>query len=363
MKFTCWGGRAAVFALLGALMLPVPELVQAADEAIRIVVAPLEVHASADTVRPAAHKVRESLVREIDELPGIKGLASAEGDEDITEKSLTREALSKIATVSGSAFVVYGSLTQLGGTYSFDARLYDPVSGKAKAAFFREGAGLDDLIEKMADLADEIERVVVVTAPPREVEAGNTQEGQVSEDTADPSNSGGASARTRSSSPLGLRVRDNKQPIAITSDTLEAINKANTVVFRGNVEARQAGLQIYCDVMTVLYAPDGKGIIKIVADRRVRIIQKSDRQVGGSSGDITATCDRGVYYNAEGRIDLTGNPVVKRGHDTIKGNKISVYLDDSRFTVRQAKVTISPEGMQALDEADGSETAEPNEGE
>jgi lipopolysaccharide transport protein LptA len=97
-------------------------------------------------------------------------------------------------------------------------------------------------------------------------------------------------------------VGDNKKPIAITSDSLEALNKQNTVVFRGNVEARQAGLRIYCDVMTVLYSPDGKGIVRIVADRNVRIIHDPAPKGGQRQEKIAARCARGVYYNDAGKI-------------------------------------------------------------
>ena len=218
--------------------------------------------------------------------------------------------------------MVYGSITQLGGTYSFDARLFDPKAGKASAAFFREGAGRDDLVAKLPDLVAEIRKAVEpAKVSVSETSPRDTGEGQVSSETADSSNEE-PEAEKPEKNPLGLRVRDDKTPIAISSDTLEAINTKNTVVFRGNVEARQSGLQIFCDVMTVIYSSDGKGIIKIIADRNVRIIHEGQGEDGPASSKITATCDRGIYHNAEGRIDLTGNPVVKRGHDTVLGDQM-----------------------------------------
>jgi hypothetical protein len=171
--------------------------------------------------------------------------------------------------------VLYGSLSQLGGTYSLDTRLYDASDARSRATFFREGAGSEDLLAKMGGLAQEVKRSLTATVP-----VADTGPGQVSRaatDTSRAGSSGGSGAASR----LGLRVGDNKKPIAITSDSLEALNKQNMVVFRGNVEARQADLRIFCDVMTVLYSSDGKGIVRIVADRNVRIIHEPAPMASG----------------------------------------------------------------------------------
>ena len=357
----CRWGREAVVALILSWSFCAPAW--GAEGDIRIAVAPLEVHGTTDTLESVAKDVRAGLRDGLGDLDGLAGVIAPRDAKDAIAEALTVEALERMAGTSNAAWVLYGSITQLGGTYSFDARLFDPKVRKARAAFFREGAGRDDLVAKLPDLAAEISKAVeparaeLSEAPPRD-----TGEGQVSGETADSSNEEPAAEKSRNN-PLGLRVRDNKTPIAISSDTLEAINTKNTVVFRGNVEARQSGLKILCDVMTVIYSADGKGIIKIIADRNVRITHEGEGAGGPKSGKITATCEKGIYHNAEGRIDLTGNPVVKRGHDTVLGDQISVYLDDNRFTVRQAKVTISPEGMRSLDSSDGGQDAGPGAGE
>jgi lipopolysaccharide export system protein LptA len=368
MKISRWGGGAFVVALLAAWIIPAQG--RAAKSDIRISVALLEVHGRGETLETTAREIRETLARELGNTEGFKGVAPLEGGKETTAEPLTIPALQRAARTANAAYVVYGSLTQLGGTYSFDGRLYDPELGQARAAFFREGAGREDLVAKLGDLASEIRGILVRSSPAQPGEqADDTDGGQVSEEEADSSSEEADSAsedpeeaNQERSNPLGLRVRNNKQPIAITSDTLEAINRANTVVFRGNVVAKQSGLRIYCDVMTVFYSEDGKGILKIVADRHVRIIQEPEAQAGGSSEAIVANCDRGVYFNEEGKIVLTGDPVVERGKDTVKGDQITVFLDDNRFTVRQAKVIISPEGMQALDRNEDGTAVEQNEG-
>ncbi len=354
-----WGGGTLAAAVAATWVLAASGW--AAKGNVRIAVAPLEVHASADTLTDTAKEIRHALARRLGEAEGIEGVESPK-NQDVAPTPLTIPALQRAARGAHAKYVLYGSVTQLGGTYSLDARLYDPGVGKAKAAYFREGVGREDLLAKLEDLAREVRGTVLPSAPAVAPVPADTATGQVS---AEPTDSSKKAKKARSApaegggNPLGLRVRNSKQPIAITSDSLEAINKANTVVFRGSVEARQSDLKIYCDVMTVLYAPDGKGIIKIIADRNVRIVREGTAKPGQRPDTITATCARGIYYNEQGRILLTGNPVVRRGNDTVKGDEIVVFLDDNRFTVRQAKVTISPEGVKTLNQPADAAAARP----
>jgi lipopolysaccharide export system protein LptA len=355
MRNARWGGGLAAWVAVA-----LAGMAQAKAEDLKVAVAPLEVHASAGTLADTAKEVRRTLAKRLDDEEGLAAALPERGD--TTREPLSVAALQRVARETSARYVLYGSLTQLGGTFSLDARLYDTRGGKARAAFFREGAGREDLLAKLQGLAGEVRTALVrVETPPQASPVADTAPSQVSAATAETS-SKGDKARGGPAKSLGLRVGDNKKPIAITSDSLEAINKANTVVFRGNVEARQADLRIYCDVMTVLYSPDGKGIVRIVADRHVRIIHDPAPKAGQKSEKITANCNRGVYYNDQGKIVLTGNPVVKRGSDTVRGDEITVYFEENRFTVRQAQVTITPEGVKTLGGPGGGATGSPARG-
>jgi hypothetical protein len=178
--------------------------------------------------------------------------------------------------------VLYGSLSQLGGTYSLDTRLYDTSGARSRETFFREGAGREDLLAKIGGLAQELRRSL--TAP---VRGSDTGQGQVSGAATDPSRAG-AREGSGAAGQLGLRVGDNKKPIAITSDSLEALNKQNTVVFRGNVEARQADLRIFCDVMTVLYSQTARGLSDRGGPQRRIIHAPAPREAPGRSPRLPA---------------------------------------------------------------------------
>jgi lipopolysaccharide export system protein LptA len=134
-------------------------------------------------------------------------------------------------------------------------------------------------------------------------------------------------------------------PIVVTSDTLEADNKAKIATFAGNVVAKQAQeketLFIYCQKLIVHYIdePDKKGappratekkgaaqqnkIDKIIATGQVKIVQ----------GEDVATGETATFYNEDQKIILSGNPKVWQGKNLVKGEEITVWIRENRSLV------------------------------
>jgi lipopolysaccharide export system protein LptA len=117
---------------------------------------------------------------------------------------------------------------------------------------------------------------------------------------------------------------DSSQPINITSDRLEADDAARQVKFLGNVVARQGEVVIYSAVLTLIYSEGSKEIERVEADRDVRIVQ----------GERVATGDKAVFYQADGRIVLTGNARVHEGADFVEGDVITVFLGEEKSVVQ-----------------------------
>jgi len=122
-------------------------------------------------------------------------------------------------------------------------------------------------------------------------------------------------------------------PIHIVSDSLEAYQQQQRVVFIGHVVAKQGELTIRGDRMTVFYLEQahpesdeerlaGK-IDRVEVDGNVHITQKK----------VVATGDRVVYFSEENKIVLTGKPRVERGKDFIQGEKITLFLDSEKSVV------------------------------
>lgn len=123
------------------------------------------------------------------------------------------------------------------------------------------------------------------------------------------------------------------KPIVIKSDTLEVDDKLKLVTFTGDVNAKKDNFVIDCQKMVVYYeeTPAQKetgevkaSISKIVAIGQVKIV----RDEGG-----TATSEKAVYYQSDEKMVLTGKPVMKRGNDSVEGDKITLFLKENRSIV------------------------------
>lgn len=135
--------------------------------------------------------------------------------------------------------------------------------------------------------------------------------------------------------------------IVVKADSLEIDNKKKIVTFSGNVDAKRDVFTMYCEKMDLHYVDRQSGasiektqfqVEKIVASGNVKIIR-----TGGGS----ATADKAIYYQAEDKVVLTGNPVVKQGKDSVEGSRITLYLKDNRSVVegsedRKAKAVLFP---------------------
>lgn len=131
---------------------------------------------------------------------------------------------------------------------------------------------------------------------------------------------------------------DGNQPIQITSDRLKADDNARQMTFIGNVVARQGDVTIYADHLKVFYGREDREIDRIEAAGDVRVVQNNR----------VATGQKGVYYRKEGRIVLTGSPAVHQGEDFIKGDAITVFLNEEKSIVTgdgdtRVKAVFSPQ--------------------
>lgn len=112
-------------------------------------------------------------------------------------------------------------------------------------------------------------------------------------------------------------------PVSITADRMEADDAARKLVFAGNAVARQGDVSITSDRLTIEYSADNRELQQIVAVGNVHIEQ----------GGRVATGGHAVYDKREGRIVLTGDPVVKEGPNSVSGNEITLFLNGKRSLV------------------------------
>ncbi len=115
----------------------------------------------------------------------------------------------------------------------------------------------------------------------------------------------------------------SRAPIDITSDTVEADQKTNTVTFKGNVVAKQENTTLYANTMVITYDADTKKLKEIVAVGNVKVVQLEKR----------ATGQKATFDQDKNKMVLDGEAVVREGANVIRGERITYYVDEERSVV------------------------------
>jgi lipopolysaccharide export system protein LptA len=148
-----------------------------------------------------------------------------------------------------------------------------------------------------------------------------------------PSPSAGA-ASAKSSGFLGdLPMSSSDEPILVESRELEFDYQNNRVFYRGQVKARQADVSIDCEELIVLFdrADDVRQaeLNAVVATGNVVITQGERRATGGKA----------VFNQIDRQIVLFENPVLRDGKNEVRGDRLTVYLDEGRSVMESGKGT------------------------
>lgn len=124
------------------------------------------------------------------------------------------------------------------------------------------------------------------------------------------------------------------EPVDIRADRLELDQKAGRARFEGAVQVVQGALTLRCATLAARYA-DGR-IVSLTAEGTVQL-----------TGDgWTAEARRAEWDRAAGRLVLTGDPRIRRGGDSLRGEKVLVWPDEQRVVIEQARgrITAPPLG-------------------
>jgi len=129
---------------------------------------------------------------------------------------------------------------------------------------------------------------------------------------------------------------ERRGPIHIKSDSMEAMDRSGTVIFKGNVVAIRGDLTINADRLEVIYAERPRQeqetekrrvLKKIVAKGHVKIIQ----------GKKVGTCKEATYDKRAEKLVLTGDAQVWEGSNRIRGTKITLYINEDRSVVESSQ--------------------------
>ena len=115
----------------------------------------------------------------------------------------------------------------------------------------------------------------------------------------------------------------------VTSDRMEANLEKNEVLFKGNVQVKDASFLMTSDEMTVFFDATTNGVERIHAQGNVRINQKNKK----------TESQEATYYVKEARIVLKGNPKVHEEGKTLTGETIIFYRNTQKTQV-EGKTTL-----------------------
>lgn len=122
---------------------------------------------------------------------------------------------------------------------------------------------------------------------------------------------------------------DSRQPIEITAESLEVMQQEQQAVFSGNVLAVQGNMRIASDRMKVFYraGDEAKGDAQAVSRIEVH------GNVFISSPTETARGKEGVYDVDANHLTLTGDVVLTRGENVVKGETLKYDLTSGKSRI------------------------------
>ncbi len=137
----------------------------------------------------------------------------------------------------------------------------------------------------------------------------------------------------------------NQTPMQVEADHMLSVQKNNSVFFSGKVEAKQDGMIIHCDEMTIFYSQADAGVKKKskqqkkVKTENSKNIEKmyAKGKVEITQVDWVSTSDIAEYYAGERKLILIGNTKVWQDNNMVTGDRFVIFLDEGKSIVDRSK--------------------------
>lgn len=129
-------------------------------------------------------------------------------------------------------------------------------------------------------------------------------------------------------------VFGSEAPINVEADHMTSVEKTGSVVFTGNVDAKQGDVRIRSDEMTVYYTKADEENKK----EGKKMTQQVEKLVCVGNVEVTrqewlGTGKKMVYLSKERQVILIDNAKAWQGQNVVSGSKIIYYLDEGRSEV------------------------------
>jgi lipopolysaccharide export system protein LptA len=121
------------------------------------------------------------------------------------------------------------------------------------------------------------------------------------------------------------------EPIHIEANHMTSTEKSNSVIFTGDVDAKQGDVRIRSDKMTVFYTPKEKKSEKQASQQVEKLICVGNVEI--TRAEWLGTSKKMIYLSKARQIILTGNAKAWQDQNMVSGDKIIYYLDEGRSEV------------------------------
>jgi len=138
--------------------------------------------------------------------------------------------------------------------------------------------------------------------------------------------------------------QNRDEPVKIRAASLEVREKDKQATFTGDVHVLQGDTEMRCKLLTVFYEEEEAGTRKVKAaepgpggDKQIRRIEAKGSVVVVQK-DQNAAGDSAIFNMRENTVTLTGNVVVTRGADILRGQRLVVDLTTGVSKMDQGRV-------------------------
>jgi lipopolysaccharide export system protein LptA len=119
-----------------------------------------------------------------------------------------------------------------------------------------------------------------------------------------------------------------KNPVTITADKLQVLNKQRQAIYTGHVVAVRGPTRIRCGRMIATYS-QAQEITRIECTGGAEV-EDRDRWASG---------DRAIYEVSTGVIEMTGDPQARQGPNTMSGDRVLFDLSKDTLEVEKPRAT------------------------
>lgn len=122
-------------------------------------------------------------------------------------------------------------------------------------------------------------------------------------------------------------------PIQIEADRMSSTERTSSVVFTGDVDAKQGDVRIRSDEMTVYYTQSEQDpkTEKTASQQVEKLVCVGNVEI--TRGEWLGTAKKMTYLSKERQVILTDNAKAWQNQNIVSGDKIIYYLDEGRSEV------------------------------